>query len=373
MILAFAWPAAAAQRNQSSPLPKWAPQYPPDIGQATPAERAVAMATMQEIERILAQVPELAQPRGFEVGKQIYGGTLPLGERGVLSYTFFLWFYVPSKAATYGEGSRCIGVTVNGVGMGEVIEDEAGRVLIVEKDVGESRPGVTIVYEGLRWDTPNADRRNGYMTISTGGKSPWIPVTREQYLRARIFGAEGKNGEKETEFKKSLEKTSYERWIEEAPARKKNRDDAVAAMARAQGRAAAEDFRKSQEEIERQTGEQLRAEEAEERKQYKEALSNRYGDMLRAQIAAMTPAERASPATAELSGRLVARDDPVAHRVLTPDPEFWRVRRSRAEAHTIVLGFRPTQFCENPAVQAALSKAYQTFDVAAFRRIVDRP
>jgi len=331
------------------------------------------MATMEEIERILAQVPELARPRGFEVGKQVYGGTLPLGERGVLSYNFFVWFYAPSKAATGGEGSRCIGVTVNGIGVGASIEDESGRVLMVEKDIGEQRPGVTIVHEGLRWDTPDADRRDGYITITTGGKIPWIPVTREQYLRAQIYGTEGKNGEKETAFKKSLEKTSYERWVEEAAERKKTRDDAVAAMARNQGRAAAEEFRKSQEQLERQVGEQLKAQEAEERKQFKDALSNRYGDMLRTQIAAMTPAERASPATADASGQLVTRDDPHAHRVLTPDPEFWRVRRSRAEAHTIVLGFKPTHFCEGPAVRAALAKAYQTLDVAAFRRIVDRP
>ena len=86
----------------------------------------------------------------------------------------------------------------------------------------------------------------------------------------------------------------------------------------------------------------------------------------------MTPAERASPAVALFSGQMVAADDPLGHRVLTPDPEFFRVRRSRAEAHSITLGFSPTLACADPAVRAALWEAYQTIDWAALRAIVDR-
>ena len=87
----------------------------------------------------------------------------------------------------------------------------------------------------------------------------------------------------------------------------------------------------------------------------------------------MTPAERASPATVQSGGELVAPNHPGAHRVLTPDLAFWRTRRSRAEVHSITIAFHPGGTCSHPPVRAALEKAYQTLDWAALKRIVDRP
>ena len=76
--------SASAQRSETASRPTWLPQYPPDLGdQMTPAERAEAMATVEEIERILWQTPELSRPHGFEVGKQVWGGGLCQGERVV--------------------------------------------------------------------------------------------------------------------------------------------------------------------------------------------------------------------------------------------------------------------------------------------------
>jgi hypothetical protein len=363
---------ADAQRSGNAARPRWTDQYPPEIGQATTAERAAAMITLDEIQRILEQVPELAQPRGFEVGRQIYGGTLSFGDRGVLSYKLRLWFYLRSKAASGGEGNTCIEVSVNETR--GALNDETGKAFFIEQARGEPIPGATIVYEGLRWDTPTADRRSGYVTLTSRGAFPWLPVTREEYLRAQIYLTEGRNGEKQKEFRKSLEKTSYERYMDEAAERKKTREESVAAMARAQGRAAAEELRKTLEQTDREVAEQLKAAEAEERKQSSAALDNSYGDQLRAQIAAMTPAERASPATAKYGAHeLTAPDDPEAHRVLTPDPEFWRSRRSRAEVHSITVSFHPGDGCAYPPVRAALEKAYRTLDWTALKRIVDRP
>lgn len=371
--MAFALtPAGAQQGGGNAARPRWTDHYPPEIGQATTAERASAMATLDEIQRVLEQVPELAKPRGFEVGRQVFGGTLQFGERGVLAYTLFLWFYEQSKAFTGGEGTRCIEVNVNASRGTRV--DETGRGFFLEQAIGEPIRGATIVYEGLRWDGQTGDRRSGYVTLTTRGAFPWIPVTREEYLRAQIYIAEGKNGEKQKVFERSLEKTSYERYMEEAAERKKNRDDAVAAMARAQGRAAADELRKTLEQTEREVIEQLKAAEAEERKQYKAALSNPQGDELRAQLAAMTPAERTAPATAKYgAGELVAPKDPEGHRVLTPDLEFWRSRRSRAEVHSITIAFHPGGTCTNPPVRVALEKVYQSLNWAALKQIVDRP
>jgi hypothetical protein len=369
LLVALSAPASA-QRSGNAPRPRWTDHYPPELGHATAAERATAMFALDEIQRVLEQVPELAQPRGFEVGRQIRGGTLEFGERGVLAYNLRLWFYRESKAASGGEGRTCIEVSVN-TSRGARF-DKAGKPFFLEQVIGEPIPGATIVYEGLRWDTPTADRQSGYVMLTSRGAFPWIPFTREEYLRAQIFLSEGKNGEKQKELAKSLEKTSYERYMEEAAERKKTREQAVAAMARAQGRAAADELRKTLEQTEREVAEQLKAAEAEERKQSREAVANPYGNDLRAQIAAMTPAERAAPATARYgAGELVASDDLEGHRVLTPDPEFWRSRRSRAEVHSITIAFHPALTCAHPPIRAALEKAYQTLNWAALKRIVD--
>jgi hypothetical protein len=376
-LIALAGPSVSAQGPKAA-ASGWKALYPPDLGDFnTRAERAAAMVAMEEIERILWQIPELAHPQGFEVLKQVWGGTRQHRERGgLMQYSLRLWFFVPNRAVQ-PEGPICVAVHVNSSlpsgSNGEV--DESGRLFNIETDIGELIPGATIVHEGLRWDTPTADRRGGAITFTSQGTIPWIPVTREEYLRAQIYSIEGKNGELEKEARKSLEKTDYERWLEGAAERKKIRDGAVAALARNQGQAAAEEFRKSQEETERQITEQMKAEEDEQRTRNKEALSNRLGDQLRAQIAAMTPAERASPARAGYGpGMLVGPDDPSGHRVLTPEPEFWRIRRSPAEVHAITIVFRPTLDCAAPAVREALWKAYQRRDwTAAFKRMVDRP
>jgi hypothetical protein len=65
------------------------------------------MATLGEIERILWQVPELAQPNGFEVMKTAHGGGRPWhperrfpgfeDANSVLESEFRLWFFAPEQ------------------------------------------------------------------------------------------------------------------------------------------------------------------------------------------------------------------------------------------------------------------------------------
>jgi hypothetical protein len=199
-------------------------------------------------------------------------------------------------------------------------------------------------------------------------------VSREQWLRTLIFDAEGKDGNREKSARTALEKTAYQQWLEGAAERKKNIDAAVTAVAQSQGRAAAEEMRKTLEQTHREVGEQLKAQEAEERERNKQVLSTATrGDALRAQLAAMSPAERASAAFVDHAGQLVAANDPLGHRVLTPDPAFWRVRRSRAEVHTISVHFDWDSMCAKPSTGAALEKAWQNVDWAALKRLVERP
>jgi hypothetical protein len=188
-----------------------------------------------------------------------------------------------------------------------------------------------------------------------------------------ILDIEGKTGDKETSFRKALEKTSYDRWIDEAAARKQQREASIASMARAQGPAAADELRKTLEQTERDVTESLKAQDAEERATSKAFIATEtQGDRFRRELAALSEAERRSPAMLS-GGLLAAADDQGAHRVLLPDPEFWRARRSRTEVHSITLSFYPYQTCMVPEVQAALLKAWNTLDWRAFKRIVERP
>ena len=376
-----------AQRSTDPTRAAWEVLYPVQFySGTTPSEQSAIMATLGEVERILAKLPEIAQPRGFRVRKNAQGGGPPWhphrrlpgfdDPKSILEYSFGLHFTMPGAT----EGSYCIEVRVNRPQIGAdaaTMIDEAGRIFMVEPRIGEPNiPGATIHHGGLRWDTPDADRRSGFVTFTTNGAFPWKHVTREQFLQFWIYHAEGPDyGVDEPGMRKKLEKTTYDRWVEETATRKKDREEAIAIAAQAQGRAAAEELRKALEETEREVTENLKARDAEERKQNREILGTpSQGDQYRARIAAMSPEERASPAYAPYgSTELLAPTEEWARRVLMPDPDFWRVRRSRVEVHSITVAFHSSLTCGVPAVQDALWKAYQKFDWAAIKRIVDRP
>jgi hypothetical protein len=375
LCLALVALAGNAGAQRSAP-PPWGIGYPPEFVDATPAERASVMATLDEIERILRQVPELAQPHGFEIVKNFGSKPLASEPTGLFHMGIGLQFFAPSRAIEH-EGRSCIQVDVN-FRNGRPSElrslvGEDGREFLLEFPVGEPKPGSTVVYEGLRWDTPELDRRPGFVTFTRGGVFPWVPVTREQYLRAQILGVEGRSGDKETSFRKELEKTSYDRWMDEAAARKQQREASIASMARAQGAAAADELRRTLEQTEREVTENLKAQDAEERARAKAFLAtSTLGDQYRRELAALSESERRSPAMLS-GGVLAAADAQGAHRVLLPDPEFWRARRSRTEVHSITLSFYPNQTCMVPAVREAVEKAYATLDWMAFKRMVERP
>jgi hypothetical protein len=186
--------------------------------------------------------------------------------------------------------------------------------------------------------------------------------------------SEGKTGDRETSYRKALEKTSYDRWVEEAASRKEQREASIASMVRAQGRAAAEELRKTLEQTEREVTENLKAQDAEERARNNEfRATTTEGDRYRAELAALSPEERRSTAWSLGYDALVPAGTPGANRFLKPDPEFWRMRRSRTEVHSILVSFTPTLTCMVPEVRDALRKAWDTLDWMAFKRMVERP
>jgi hypothetical protein len=353
--------------------------YAATLTGVSPAERAESIAMGKAIESVFWRIPELADPKGFEVLTQQFGsGPPPTTGPQPIEFMWRLWFFEPNRKMTGGAGPTCIEVYVNRQLAGDRAisgdHDAPDRLQFIEADVDTRMAGATVVSEGLRWLSDSAVRRSGYVTLSRGSASPWISVSREQWLRTLIFDAEGKDGDRETSARKTLEKTAYQQWLEGAAERKNNIDMAVTAFAQSQGRAAAEEMRQTLEKTNREVGEQLKAQEAEERERNKQILSTpTRGDAFRAQLAAMSPAERASGALVDRSGQLRATNDPLGHRVLTPDPAFWRVSRSRAEAHTITVHFDWDGACAHPSTRAALEKAWQNVDWAALKRFVERP
>jgi hypothetical protein len=379
-LIAVSFPeGVVAQRGRETAPPSsgWANQYEPRVNYEgiTRADRAFAMARLAEIEQILYRIPELASPTEFVVRKQYWGGGRPIiMKNGTSGYSLRLWFfarYGPAREVG-GEGCVCLSVTINS-GPESRLSDEHGRPIIIEGDAGEPIPGATVTYRGA----PSDEREVSASVIFTrGGEFPWEPVSRETYLRALIHEVEGLKGEKVADFRKALEKTAYERWMEEAPQRKKDRADLAA---RLKGIQTPEEIAKqiaAMEATEREVTEQLKAQDAEDRKRNQEYLAgSTYGDQVRAQIEAMSPEERRRPAMAAKDGELLPLDAPDGQRVLSPKLDFWRVRRSPVEIHSITVSIGGSTGVDQSrdAVIHGLQQAYRNLDWAALKRMVDGP
>ena len=106
------------------------------------------------------------------------------------------------------------------------------------------------------------------------------------------------------------------------------------------------------------------------------ATLTEYGDRLRARLAAMSPAERQMPAwldRMDTSGELpfVEPGSPRSYRVLQLDPDFYRARRSSAEAWTISVRIAARGTGATPEVQPALYAAFRKLDWAALARLLE--
>ena len=381
LLLAASAPGEA-QRTSAPPgsHPGWLPPGPVRIGGGlTAAQRAEAVARLEEIKRILLQVPELAQPNGFEVMADMYGGARMLGPGGterpgnVVEYMLRVWFFYPTKRQA-GEGCTCLWVRVNPVGfMGaDAKRDEEGREIYVQGHRGEPVAGATQVFGEL---SPT-QRSIVDVLFTSGGVLPWKPVTREQYYGALIFDVEGKNGEKMAAFRKGLTTTRYQQWMEGAAQRKKNRDEALKAAAAVQTAEEVAKMRRTLEDTEREVTENLKKSEAQDRERNQEASGRLVSDKWRAALEAMTPAERNMPALIDATQgwNLVDRDTSrVLWPVLTPDYDFWRARRSPVEARSIQVHIGASLTGERPPVHNALWQTFRKVDWAAIAGLLDVP
>jgi hypothetical protein len=409
LILAFAasggvaGPASALQREPgeqaASARGRWLPRDARPISNVTPAQRAEAMAVLEKIERIVRQVPAVANPDGYEFLPIISGGTRHDGPgfdaapvRGsVVEYRFALMAFRPTRRIA-GEGAVCLSVTVNSRQSGS-LRDAEGRLIYIEGDRGKpsTNPNIsdsrvpktaTQVY-GELWNVPG-ERSMATALFVTAGEMPWKPVSREEYYRAVLFDAEGANGEKLAALREGLKKTPYQEWMDGAAQRKKDRDEALAQSKGILPAVEIEKSRQAQEATEREVTENLKKQEATDRERNADAHAKSFAmrDSMNAELARMTPEERRMPTYINgaldsgpvASGwRLTADESPPAWRVLTPNYDFWRARRAPVEVRTITVHLSMTLTCLAPKIQQALWKAYHELDWAAINDLLEAP
>jgi hypothetical protein len=251
----------------------------------SPAELTTVVNKLTEIERIFAQVDELARPNGFEI-EPIFNGFA--SHESVVEYSYYAMFYAPSKKIA-GEGSACIGVDFNHIGRGlnamNGYNDAAGEFFF-EDPRGDPIPGATYVWNRL---SPTA--RSWVDVMFTAGRvSPLASVTRERYQRTKVGFFEA--------FQAGLAvQTPYEKWIAEAPQRKADREGLRAALPPDQAAALVHTL----EDAERKATEGLKAADVADRAETTRqvALFRQMADRARADLAAMPPAEGPLPAWIE--------------------------------------------------------------------------
>jgi hypothetical protein len=194
-----------------------------------------------------------------------------------------------------------------------------------------------------------------------------LPVTREEYLRAMIFTLEGKDQEKVKAAAAIVSKTPYERWLEEAPERRKRNEELYAIVAQSNPAQAAK-MRADMDKAELAETEKLRKSDAYERAQLNRNMAGltTLGDKYRAQLTAMTPSERSAPAFL-VDDDLVPAGTPNAHAITRKNPSFYRAGGSPVTPRAIVV-YMPNARVQFRSQQAEL---YRQLDWAAIKKMVD--
>lgn len=384
-----------------SPRPGWLPRVSSlgmDVGLAiTTAERQTALARLTAIEAELLKVEAVAVPRLYESQAEFRfreRGANVTSRDQVFSFGCQIYSSAPSITLNPLEKTDAIRVDVNpyAAALADAIPmavEEDGGEIYHELPGGEQLPGTTAVYEYQKQVPParpegiSLTNSGKVRVLFTAGRvSPWLPVSRERYLRALIFMTEGKNQENLTRVKDFASQTPYERWMSGAAQRKQNREAAVAQMP---DKAAAAKALDELEKTEREVTATLKASEEKGRELNRTMMANvnLVGDRYRAQIAAMTPAERASTAWA-VGADLAAAGAPFARRLVTLNPEFYRTKGSPVEVRAILVymetAVQPAAFINaSPngqgwrSIDRSVYEAYKKLDWAAFERMVAPP
>lgn len=328
------------------------------------ADRTAIEAQLLAVEALMRKTP-YAAPRGFAV-KPTFAYHDVTSRTRLYPYEFSLMVYL--RCSKYDEHGADISLTFNpdpqkwSEGDRPAL-DERGDALYTERVRTETLFGATATYG--RFHAVNTEGL--FVLFTTGGESPTLPVTREEYLRFRIFTHEGKDQEKLNALAADLSKTPYQRWLEDAPARKKRNEELFALISRTNPAQAAK-MRADMEKAEQAEAEKLKRNDAYERGAQAKNMEvyRAIGDKLRAEIAAMSPQERSSPALL-VGGTLVRAGTPNAYAIVRKNPAFYRAAGSPFVPRAILVRM-PNAHKELWPQQEQL---YKQLDWAAIKRMVN--
>ena len=322
--------------------PEWGRPGVSPMGAMRSADRTFLQNTLTAVEQLVRNTA-YGRPRGYEAAAT-WVFDPPTSQTRLSEYQFGLSMWCPTiKRAVDGSPAVVINFNPNPQRWSEgdrPMLDERGDRLYTQRLSTQALFGSTATFDGR------------YVLYTSGDESPTLPVSREEFLRALIFTLErdAKTG--------ALKTSGYQEWMAQAGARKKARDETIAVIATRNPAQAAE-LQRTLEQAERAQTEQLRALDA----QYPVA---RLGDRYRTQLAAMTPAERASPALVH-GLDLVPASAPSPHPVVRENPAFYRARRSPTEPRAALV-FMPLPY---KPLEALYRQAYGEFDWAAVKKLVN--
>ncbi len=270
----------------------------------TKAEDAAFNAHLKKILDIILEQPHLKPPRGTELRGWLRNWRVPACPEG---------------------GGTCRGVPVAGQGVlhfHRLLEGKGGKVFpIIEADGGMSF-SINDLDQALGFDFFGTDSQgrkiramlefhgdiNGaalfrygwgseLVVIARGDRHWWEPVSREEFLKARIRDIE-KEVAKVGKISGTPHGDLYQKWLAEKPKRQKEADDFYREMKKTNP-ALAESLREQGRKLEAEMTEKFRQESERESAKPPQKWKNPNEDSLRLHreaLEAMPPAERAAPA-----------------------------------------------------------------------------
>jgi hypothetical protein len=361
----FAEPLGAQRgpETKASPRPGWHPREFFTDGRISAADRAIIEKNLAAAEALVVRIAGYATPRGFEVTP--WWAFHPARSRDRLhDYQMQIHVHNPTKKAAGGGWSPALKIHFNpSVAQLSVggTREESGQSIYSERPRSSVAYGATAVYG--TFGEVNAPEMN--VLFTSHDESPMLPVSRERYLRAVIFELEGNDPEELKRHKAAAARTPYEEWMSGAAQRKKEREETLAQIS---DKAQAAKMRAQIEKMELDVTEGLKKSETLERQSLSKPGNPSPGDQIRAQIAAMTPAERASQGWV-IARQLVPVGTPGAEALVRENPAFYRARGSPFEPRAILVNM-PSEVYKK-VMGATQLQLYREFDWAALKRLLD--
>jgi hypothetical protein len=323
-----------------------------------------SLETIMTAAEAIVRRTSLGAPRGFDL-EPFWNGEPPASRDHLSNYQVVFQGFCTSRSKD-SDGTGFLLITFNpdvsdlsDVGHAAYF-DEHGDGLFWERERSETMFGATATFGhyGVPTEKPLL------VLFTAGGESPTLPVSREEYLRAQILSSEKTNGETS---KTTAEKSQYEQWVARTAERKAEHEAMIATVARTDPSAAAK-LRADLEKLERDTPASLKQLDATAREsaQKSAVLFSKNADGLRAKVAAMTPAQRASPAFL-LRGELQPAGTPNAVALVRANPAFYRTRRSPFEPRAVLVRFDGVYDPLKPQQR----RMFETLDWAAINRLVN--